>query len=168
MSVLDVGCGLHPRGDVNVDLYIDSRHRRQGDGPLIDVENVQNFVQANALDMYMFHDRQFHTVRCFHLMEHIDPPPAKPNCWDLLRELYRVTDKRLIIEVPDRHWLRPFRLKRPFQHVSNFDPRVLEKGIPRVLGHHNFEITKKYRGMIHPMFPFPLFPHLVRVDIWRD
>ncbi len=27
-GVLDVGCGLHPRGDVNVDLYIDSRQRR--------------------------------------------------------------------------------------------------------------------------------------------
>lgn len=168
MVVLDVGCGLHPRGDTNVDLYIDSRHRRTGNGPHIDTDNVQNFIQADALNMYMFHDRQFHTVRCYHLMEHIPPPPEKPNCWDLLRELWRVTDKRLTIEVPNRYWLRPFRLHRPFQHVSNFDAPTLERGIQQTLKTRNFEITKKTRGMMHPLIPFPLWPHHVRVDVYRD
>ena len=167
MSVLDVGCGLHPRGDVNVDLYIDSRHRRTGHGPHIDVDNTPNFVQADATNMYMFNDRQFEVVRCYHLMEHIPPPPAKPCCWDLLRELWRVCDYHLTVEVPTRYWLRPFRLKRPFQHVSNFDYPTLEKAIPWVLRTRNFEITNKNRGMLHPLFPFPLWPHHLRVDVWR-
>lgn len=167
-TVLDVGCGLHPRGDVNVDKYIDSRHRRTGVGPEIDVANTPNFIQADALDMHMFEDREFSVVRCYHLMEHIKPPPEKPNCWDLLRELWRVTGRHLIVEVPNRYWLRPWRLRRPFQHVSNFDTPTLEQGISLVLGTRNFEITKKYRGMFHPLLPFPLWPHLLRVDIWRD
>lgn len=166
-KVLDVGCGLDPRGDVNVDLYIDSRHRRTGVGPMIDVDNTPNFVQADATDMYMFHDRQFPIVRCYHLMEHIPPPPAKPNCWDLLRELWRVTDWWLVVEVPNRRWIRPLRAKRPHQHVSNFDTQVLRKAVPRVLGTRSFEITKKYRGMFHPLMPFPLWPRYLRLDVWR-
>lgn len=166
-SVLDVGCGLRPRGDVNVDLYIDSRQRRTGYGPHIDVDNVPNFVQTDATNMYMFHDKQFKIVRCFHLVEHINPPPARPSCWDLLRELWRVTDEHLIVEVPNRYWLRPFRTKRPFQHVSNFDAPTLRKALPIVLGTRQFELTKKNRGMIHPLIPFPYWPHLIRVDVYR-
>jgi hypothetical protein len=163
MSVLDVGCGLHPRGDVNVDLYITSEHRRNGYGPHIDVENTPSFIQADALDMHMFKDRQFNTVRCYHLMEHL----PHPKCWDLLRELWRVTDKWLVVEVPHRRWLRPLRLKRPFQHVSNFDYQTLERGVPIAIGTRNFEITRKYRGMFHPLIPFPYWPHHLRLDVWR-
>lgn len=162
-KVLDVGCGLHPRGDVNVDKYITSEHRRTGHGPHIDVENTPNFVQADATNMYMFRDREFPVVRCYHVMEHL----PYPKCLDLLRELWRVTGEWLIVEVPNRYWLKPFALKRPFQHHSNFDAPTLEKLIPKVLGTRCFEITKIYRGMLHPLLPFPLWPHLLRMDIWR-
>ena len=78
-TVLDVGCGLHPRGDVNVDLFLDSRHRRSGNGPSLDTETIQNFVQADGRDMYMFKDREFDTVRCHHVIEHL-PAPARAIC----------------------------------------------------------------------------------------
>lgn len=163
-GVLDVGCGLHPRGDVNVDLYIDSRHRRKSIGPEIDVSSVQNFVQADACDMSMFMNRYFHTVKCYHLIEHL---PA-PSCWKLLKELWRVTDNHLIIECPNRYWLKFPNLKRSKVHVSNFDAATFEKAVPKVLGTWNFEVKNIYRGMFHKMIPFPNWPHIVRLDVWRS
>jgi len=167
-GVLDVGSGLKPRGDTNIDLYIESIHRRGGKGPLIDVANTPNFIEADATNMHMFKDRQFPVVKCFHLMEHIPPPPASPNCWDLLRELWRVTGEHLIVEVPSRYWLKFGTLKRSPVHVSNFDHATFEKHVPQVLGTRNFEAVTKYRGIFHKMLPFPYWPHLVRLDVWRD
>jgi len=94
--VLDVACGLHPRGDVNVDLFIESIHRRNGNGPKLQPDKIQHFVQADGRDMHMFRDREFHTVRCYHLIEHL------PDWWRLLKELYRVTDQHLVIVCPHR------------------------------------------------------------------
>jgi len=161
-KVLDVACGLHPRGDVNVDLYIDSTHRRGGKGPHLNPDSIQNFVEADARNMHMFKDRQFHTVRCYHLIEHIS------DWWTLLKELYRVTDKHLIIECPNRRWLSFPNLRRSRVHISNFDAATFEKIIPKILGTWNFETHNIYRGMFHKMIPFPMWPHLVRVDIWRE
>jgi len=163
-GVLDVGCGLHPRGDVNVDLYIDSRHRRSGNGPNINPETVQNFVQADACNMYMFRNQQFDTVRCYHLIEHI---PA-PGCWDLLKELWRVTKHHLVIVCPNRYWLKFPKLNRSRNHVSNFDAKTFEKAVPQILGTRNFEVKNIYRGIFSKMIPFPQWPHLVRLDVWRN
>ena len=161
-QVLDVGVGYKPRGDVNVDLYIDSRQRAKGVGPDLEVSKIQNFVQADGRDMPMFRDRQFHTVRCWHLIEHL------PDPWNLLKELYRVTDKHLVIVCPSRYWLTFPHLRRYRNHISNFDVKTFEKGIPYHLNTWNFEAQHIYRGMFHKMIPFPLWPMLVRVDIWRE
>jgi SAM-dependent methyltransferase len=163
-SVLDVGCGLHPRGDVNVDLYIDSRHRRGRKGPDLDLHSIQNFVQADAKDMYMFRDRQFDTVKCYHLIEHF---PA-PECWELLKELWRVTNRHLVVVCPHRYRLKFPYLKRSITHVSNFDAATFEKAVPKLLGTWNFEAKNLYRGMFHKIIPFPNWPHQVRLDIWRS
>lgn len=159
--VLDVGCGLNPRGDVNLDLYLDSRHRMNG----VDMnpEEIPNFVQGDALDMHMFTDRQFDTVKCFHLIEHF---PA-PQCWDLLKELWRVTDNRLLIVCPHRYWIKFPRLKRSTNHLSHYDAKVFKRAIPAILGTHNYEIRTVFRGAFSRLIPFPLFPHLVRVEVWR-
>ena len=162
-SVLDVGCGLHPRGDVNVDLFLDSRHRRRGQGPSLDTNAIQNFVQADGRDMYMFKDREFDTVRCHHVIEHL----PVPECWKLLKELWRVTDRQLTVVCPNRHWLRFPKLRRSKQHVSNFDAATFEKAVPKLLGTWNFEAFNVYQGMFNKMIPFPQWPSLVRLDVWR-
>ena len=159
--VLDVGCGLHPRGDVNIDPYIDSIHRRKGKGPELNPEEIQSFLQVDGRNMPMFHDRMFHTVKCYHVIEHV------PDWWVLLREMYRVTDKHLIIVTPHRRWLRFPNLKRSEVHVSNFDAKTWEKAIPKVLGTMNFEVETIYRGMFNKLLPFPLWPYCVRVDVYR-
>lgn len=160
-KVLDVGCGLHPRGDVNVDLYLSSEHRRSGKGPQLDPNNIKQFVQADGRDMPMFGDRQFHTVKCYHVIEHV------PDWWVLLRELWRVTDRRLIIVCPHRSWLKFPHTRRADVHVSNFDQRTWERIVPWVLGTMNFEVQTVYRGMFHKMVPFPLWPYSIRVEVWR-
>jgi len=160
MTVLDGGCGLRPRGDVNVDLYPggETEHRRGGKGPsLVD---IPGFVQADALDMYMFEDRQFDVVHCWGLVEHI----PYPGCWKLLKELWRVTGGHLIMVVPNRRW--PGLWNKV--HVSNFDAETFRKAVPRLLGTRNFEAVNEYRGVFHKMIPFPLWPRTVRLDVWRD
>jgi len=73
LSVLDVACGLNPRGDVNVDLVeMKSIHRRKGKGPMLKTDEIPGFTNADALDMHMFTDRQFPRVHCWHLAEHIE------------------------------------------------------------------------------------------------
>ena len=114
--------------------------------------------------MYMFRDRQFNTVKCYHLIEHL---PA-PDCWKLLKELWRVTDKHLVIECPNRYWLKFPHLKRGINHVSNFDAATFEKMVPKLLNTWSFEVKNLYRGMFHKMIPFPNWPHLVRLDVWRS
>lgn len=160
-KVLDTGCGLRPRGDVNVDLYISSVHRRGGVGPDLDPDNIQSFIQADIRDMPMFSDREFHTVKCYHTIEHIE------DWWVALLELWRVTDNRLIIVTPHRRWLRFPSLRRSDVHVADFDAKTWERIIPRYLGTMNFEVETIYRGMFHKMIPFPLWPYSVRVDVWR-
>lgn len=161
-GVLDVACGLRPRGNVNVDLYLagDTKHRRGGKGPELRIEDIPGFVQADALDMYMFEDKQFDTVHCWGLMEHL----PYPKCWDLLRELWRVTGHHLIVVVPNRYWTG----LRNEVHISNYDAVTFRKAVPAILGTHNFEAENEYRGVFHKMIPFPLWPRTVRLDVWRD
>ena len=158
--VLDVGCGVRPRGDVNVDLYIEPMHRN---GKHIDTTKVQNFIKADGRDMHMFTDRQFSKVFCDNVIEHI------PDWWNLLTELWRVTGHHLVIICPHRSWINfPNQFTRSKHHVSNFDRQVWEEIIPRFLKTRNYEVTTEYRGMFHKLIPFPLWPHKIRVDVYRD
>jgi ubiquinone/menaquinone biosynthesis C-methylase UbiE len=157
--VLDVGCGLHPRGDVNTDPYPESIHRRGGKGPTLDETKI---IQCYAEHMPMFRDRQFEVVRCHQVLEHI------ADWRKALREMWRVCDYHLIVEVPDRRYLTFPKLSRSKVHISNFDAQTMDKVIPLVLGTRNFEVSTRYKGLFHKLLPFPVWPELVRVDVWRD
>lgn len=86
---LDVGCGKHPRGDVNLDLNVESYGVRAS----IDVHATPNFVKAHA-DFLPFKNRSFHTVIANHVLEHMNSP------LDSLREWMRVASKNLVMAVP--------------------------------------------------------------------
>ena len=159
--VLDVGCGLNPRGDVNTDPYLESTHRRGGKGKTLDTSVIPGFVPAKAEDL-PFNDRQFEVVRCHQVLEHIED-------WrTALKEMWRVCGWHLIVEVPDRRFLTFPHLKRSRVHISNFDAPTMRQIIPKVLGTRNFEVKTRYRGMFHKLVPFPMWPELVRVDVWRS
>ena len=159
--VLDVGCGLNPRGDWNLDKYLDSTHRRRGQGPDLDPSNIQNFVKADMCDMYMFKNKQFAWVRCHQTLEH------EFDWRTALRELWRVTGKHLTVEVPSRYYLPFPQATRSIHHISNFDAATMRKAVPIILKTRNFEVTSIKRGMFHPLIPFPLWPHIVRLDVYR-
>lgn len=94
---LDVGCGLKPRGDVNVDLNpvvkYDSIPSHQGFPATLRPEYIPNFVRASAFHL-PFRDGSFGSVISSHCLEHLDRP------LDVLREWARVSSKRVIVAVP--------------------------------------------------------------------
>jgi len=98
-SVLDVGCG---RGYLAHRLS--SNHRVTAVDIVIEPYLVQGypgvrFLQGNA-EKLPFDDHVFDTVVCAHTLEHVR------NITTAIRELRRVTKKRLIIVVPKQ---RPYR-----------------------------------------------------------
>ena len=74
--ILDCGCGTKPRGDVNIDLVINSR--------------TLNFIRCDAHHL-SFRDKTFKKTYVLTVLEHLDKP------YDAIREIFRVTDGEVII-----------------------------------------------------------------------
>ncbi len=90
LSVIDVGCGIRPQGDVNVDLYIDGRHRDITDS--IQTHSIANFIRADSLFL-PFKQKAFEVAISNHTIEHTEQP------YLFLRELQRVS-RRIKMNVP--------------------------------------------------------------------
>jgi len=71
-TILDVGCGAYPKGDVNVDFSSI-------------VENPRNFVLADA---------ELNVIYASHLLEHVKRP------FDVLLEFKRVSKSVVYLHVP--------------------------------------------------------------------
>ena len=86
--ILDVGCGAHPIGDVNVDLMLEDSDQKWDQIP-----RCQNFVRADV--RYLpFKSRCFDLVYCSHMLEHLEKP------LEALRELKRVSRKKVAVILP--------------------------------------------------------------------
>jgi ubiquinone/menaquinone biosynthesis C-methylase UbiE len=83
--ILDVGCGKLALGDVNID--IDSTHK-----------SAPNFVLAHAAYL-PFRDNSFDTSLSYHVIEHMLQPQ---ECYMLVKEMVRVTKKKVVIRCPHR------------------------------------------------------------------
>jgi len=68
---LDVGCGHDPKGDINVDLFLNKSERY--DDTSLNVKTIPNFIRAGACHL-PFKDKCFVIVICFHVLEHVDNP----------------------------------------------------------------------------------------------
>jgi len=90
---LDVGCGQHPAGDVNVDLYPNGDGVARRGGEEMDVKHVKNFVKADAFHL-PFSNETFDKVICSHTIEHTAEP------FKLLKELVRVSKDTIVIRCP--------------------------------------------------------------------
>jgi len=82
-SILDVGCGDRPRGDVNCDIELR--------------KNIPNFVLCSA-EYLPFRENSFDIVTSFYVIEHI------PNIYKFLSELYRVSRKSILITTDNILW----------------------------------------------------------------
>jgi len=88
--ILDVGCGLHPKGDVNVDLLVPDDVQ----GYVLDPKTISNFVKADACFL-PFKPNVFDQVECHHLLEHLDNP------MQAVEEMVRVAKDKIVIAVPN-------------------------------------------------------------------
>jgi len=98
-SVLDVGCGHRPRGDVNVDLFVEATAHRAADQRVNDdvplnVHRIANFVRADASHL-PFRDGVFRKVYSWHLIEHLSEPES------FLTECCRVAAEDIEVRCPN-------------------------------------------------------------------
>ncbi len=143
--ILDVGCGNLPHGEVNVDLFIKhSIHRKVADlDTTIKVAQTPNFVCANA-ESLPFATNSFSTVFSKATLEHVNNPV------EMLREMLRVSSKRVIFIVPHRYlrdggWLR-YKQHEEGIHKWFFDEGSLDCSLRRFFPHIWFKIHIKYRS----------------------
>lgn len=105
--ILDIGCGEVPRGDVNVDLNIDSSIHR---GSKLNVKKIPNFVLADAQHL-PFKSACFEKVRSSHVIEHV------PNPMLMLQEMTRVSSRYVLVRCPHRFNLK---IRRNESHRNKF------------------------------------------------
>lgn len=88
-TVLDVGCGGTPKGDVNCDLFI-------GKTPHVEaiVRKTEYFVRCDAQHL-PFRDKSFQIVHSSHLLEHLLQP------YDALLEFKRVSTHIVYLRLPN-------------------------------------------------------------------
>lgn len=138
MTILDVGCGDHPWGDVNCDIntgYTAEGGDQKERGMFIDPHKIRNFVKCDA--QYLpFKDNAFTKVFCFHVIEHVNNP------YLLIRELMRVSHNSVTIRCPHRFSRGA---KFPF-HVHFFNKSWFAKS----LKNFSYHVKVNYE-------PFPAF-----------
>ena len=148
-----MGCGHRQRGYVNVDLYIDSRHRIKKKS--IDVRATKNLIIADANNLPL-RSMIFEKVICQQLLEHEGVNPFR-----LIKELYRVSNRSILIECVHRYWS-----KRPKFHKNFVNQEWFRKVLPK-LGINQFELETIYRAFPHKVFPLFMWPANIRVTITK-
>jgi len=101
MTILDVGCGFNPKGDVNLDLFLYRRIPKREQEQVIykqngDVKKIPNFVCGDANNL-PFRRNVFDIVVCYHVLEHIGI-----NHIQTAKELLRVAKEKVCIHVPNQ------------------------------------------------------------------
>jgi len=85
--ILDVGCGADPKGDVNVDRFLEDR--TQCFKAWFPWE-TKNFVFADA-EYLPFKDKAFSLLLARHLIEHLENPLQALKEWSRVAEEVKIT-----------------------------------------------------------------------------
>lgn len=140
-SVLDVGCGANPMGDVNIDLFVGhTEHRAE---PLIPKE-TPNFIICDACHL-PFKDDSFPVVFSKDTLEHVGRKPQRTNPapYNALKEMLRVASRNLELYVP--HRLSMANAEKRFwrrEHNAFFNLRWFEMVIPRIEKELSIKLSK--------------------------
>lgn len=145
---LDVGCGDHPEGDVNCDLYIKDIGHRGHKGTHINLNRTPNFLVCDAHNL-PFKDEAFNEVTCNQVIEHVDNP-----C-QLMSELVRVSSSKINVRCPHRY----SRKNNDF-HINFFSKAWFSKAMVK-LGCYGFV---RYSA---PIYFFPFMPVYLTVQMWK-
>lgn len=137
-KLLDVGCGHRPRGDVNVDLFVEATpHRcvdqRVNDDVRLDVDGMENFVRADALHL-PFKDGAVNKSYSWHLIEHLADPLL------FLGELMRVSAEQIEVRCPNGEFLSCRNESKPL-HLHDFN---LEWFREKLSGYPNWDFAVKW------------------------
>lgn len=111
---LDVGCGLAPQGDVNIDIYLEPVQRAKGE---IDPRGVEKFILADA--NHLPFREVFDEVISDNVLEHLEDPIKAIN------EMVRVS-RKIIVRVPNKWGCSS---KRPY-HLWSFTPEWWRRILP--------------------------------------
>ena len=96
---LDVGCGLKPSGDINIDTLVDWNTSID-----FDLKNIPNFIIADGMHL-PFRYKIFNLVICDMAFEHfLDPLKALKNFTYVSDNLYIVVTNVAIIEDYKNHY----------------------------------------------------------------
>lgn len=155
LITLDVGCGRQPRGDVNVDLFIEETPHREKYPGKITSKNTPNFVRADGQHL-PFRDSMFETVLSSETIEHVDRP------FLFLSELIRVSNNKVMLTTPHRF----VRRMNPF-HKQHFTIKWFDKALRKLgISGQNFRIRiLKYSYLPHPYFPLVRLPRNILVEV---
>jgi len=104
-KTLDVGCGEHPVGVVNCDLFIGKTPHAKDY-----IKKTEYFVRCDASHL-PFRDKSFSIVHSSHLLEHLLQP------YEALREFRRVTKHIVYLRLPNS----ALRFKQHDCHVFAWD-----------------------------------------------
>lgn len=149
---LDVGCGVKPTGDVNLELYpVKSGHRPNQ--PNIPFRHAKNPVKGDALHL-PFRTGSFSEVVANHVIEHVDDP------FVMLKEMIRVANGTVEIYCPHRL----HRIDNP-SHRCHFTKTWFVNALKK-LGIH--EATIEYNSFTylpHALIPLVRLPKTIHVKI---
>lgn len=147
--ILDVGCGTFPKGDVNVDIDMESKFHR----PFVlrkgMAKRFKNFIIADACHL-PFRNDTFDSVYSTHVIEHMKNPVV------FFKELIRVTKNMVFLKCPHRYWRPQQESHLSFLNVKWFHEAL--KNFP-----HKVELTWQPLQKI----PFFSFPCEISVEIFK-
>jgi len=158
---LDVGCGLRPKGDVNLDLYFNefTEHLDSLDKKLITTIRVKNPVKADA-HYLPFKDDSFEEVYSHHVLEHLDNP------FKALSEMIRVARHKVVFNVPhrfDREQKRAIKL-RTHKHIFTTNS---VKQLLSLLNIKKYHISINYSPFPNNFLRLIWLPSEIKVEIWK-
>jgi len=152
--MLDVGCGVRPKGDVNIDLFPGLTVHR-GCKARIEPGKIRNFIRADALHLPV-RSKSFQIVYSNHVVEHVKDPV------EFIREHLRVAKRKVIIITPHRY-SRPKFLHRQLEAHKNF---FSAKWFKKTLKNYRHTVKTTTRPLLHPILPFVNWMDEIIVEIY--
>ena len=95
--ILDIGCGINPRGHINTDIQAKENYEITQLGKIeMNPKTTPNFIICSG-EFLPFRNRTFELVYSHHVIEHVNKPHL------FLSECKRVSDFKIIIVCPHRY-----------------------------------------------------------------